>query len=68
MTKADEAKANATRCRNAMWGAQPCNPKGSCPFGRIPPQKPSELHCEDVTPEMWAEVLTKKEAKHEAEV
>ena len=63
-----EAKANAIRCRRAMWGGQPCTPRGGCPFDRKSPQRPSELHCEDVTPEMWAETLTKKEAKHEAEV
>ena len=60
-----EAEAKAIRCRNAMWGGQPCNPMGGCPFGRKPPQKPSELRskCKDVTVEMWDEVL-KKEAGH----
>ena len=63
-----EATAKAIRCRSAAWGCQPCNPKGGCPFGRTPPQKPSELRgmCKDVTAEMWAEVL-KKEAE-DAEV
>ena len=48
-----------------MWGGQPCNPKGGCPFGRTPPQKPSELRsmCKDVTAEMWESFL-KKEAGH----
>lgn len=63
-----EAKANAIRCRNAMWGGQPCKPKSDCPFGRKVPQRPSDAHCWDVTEEMWGEVLTKKEAKHEVEV
>ena len=58
-----EATAKAIRCRSAMWGDQPCNPRGGCPFGRKPPQKPSELGCEDVTAEMWEAVL-KKEAEH----
>ena len=63
-----EARGNARRCRWAFWGQRPCQLDGACPFGRKPPQKPSELHCEDVTPEMWEEALAKKEAKHEAEV
>ena len=57
MTETDEATAKAIRCRRAMWGGQPCSPKGGCPFGRKPPQRPSELHCEDVTPEMWEEAM-----------
>lgn len=61
-----EAKANAIRCRRAMWGGLPCNLRGGCPFGRKPPQKPSELHCEDVTPEMWDAV--KKKEKVDGEV
>lgn len=60
MNEADEAKAKAIRCRSAMWGGQPCNPRGGCPFDRTPPQRPSELHCEDVTPEMWAEAMQSK--------
>lgn len=60
MTEADETTAKAIRCRSAAWGGQPCNPKGGCPFGRTPPQKPSELRgmCKDVTAEMWAEALS----------
>ena len=60
-----EAEAKAIRCRSAAWGGQPCNPKGGCPFGRTPPQKPSELRgmCKDVTAEMWESFL-KKEAGH----
>ena len=58
-----EAKAKAIRCRSAMWGGQPCNPKGGCPFGRKPPQKPSELGCKDVTAERWEAVL-RKEVEH----
>ena len=53
-----EAEAKAIRCRSAAWGGQPCNLKGGCPFGRKTPQKPSELHCKDVTAEMWAEALS----------
>ena len=60
MTETDEATAKAIRCRRAMWGGQPCNLRDGCPFGRTPPQRPSELHCEDVTPEMWAEVMQSK--------
>ena len=60
MTETDEAKAMAIRCRRAMWGGQPCNPKGGCPFDRKPPQSPSELHCKDVTPEMWEEAMQSK--------
>ena len=65
MTERDEAQAKAIACRSAMWGGQPCNPKGGCPFGRKPPQKPSELRsmCKDVTAEMWESFL-KKEAGH----
>jgi hypothetical protein len=63
-----EAKANAIRCRNAMWGGQPCKSKGYCPFGRIPPQKPSDTHCWDVTEEMWHEVLQKKREEADGEV
>lgn len=57
-----EATAKAIRCRSAMWGGQPCNPKGGCPFGRKPPQKPSELRsrCKDVTPEMWEDAMQSK--------
>ena len=53
-----EATAKAIACRSAMWGGQPCNPKGGCPFGRKTPQKPSELHsmCKDVTADMWEAV------------
>ena len=60
-----EAEAKAIRCRSAAWGGQPCNLKGGCPFGRKPPQKPSERHhmCKDVTAEMW-ESFFKKEAGH----
>ena len=63
MTERDEAQAKAIRCRSAMWGGQPCNLKGGCPFGRKPPQKPSELRslCTDVTVEMWGEVLKETE-------
>ena len=60
MTETDEATAKANRCRRAMWGGQPCNLRDGCPFGRTPPQRPSELHCEDVTPEMWAEAMQSK--------
>ena len=56
-----EAQAKAIRCRSAMWGGQPCNPMGGCPFGRKPPQKPSELGCKDVTAEMWEAVLAKED-------
>jgi len=63
-----EARGNARRCRGAFWGQRPCQLNGVCPFGRELPQRPSDAHCEDVTPEMWEEVLTKKEAKHEAKV
>lgn len=52
-----EAIANAKRCRIALWGWLPCQPSRGCPFGRKPPQKPSEHHCEDVTPMMWHEAL-----------
>lgn len=52
-----KAVAGAKRCRNAMWGWLPCQPSRGCPFGRKPPQKPSEHHCEDVTPMMWHEAL-----------
>lgn len=57
-----EATAKAIRCRSAAWGGQPCNPKGGCPFGRTPPQKPSELRsmCKDVTPEMWVDAMQSK--------
>lgn len=56
-----EAIANAKRCSNAMWGWLPCQPSWrGCPFGRKPPQKSSEHHCEDVTPEMWAEAVQSK--------
>ena len=56
-----EAVANARRCRNAMWWCLPCHPSWrGCPFGRRPPQSPSEMHCEDVTPEMWAEAMQSK--------
>ena len=60
-----EAKANAVECRGAFWGYKPCQRAWDriCPFGRKPPQKPSDPHCEDVTVEMWDEVL-KKEAEH----
>lgn len=60
MTETDEATAKAIRCRRAMWGGQPCNLRDGCPFGRTPPQRLSELHCEDVTPEMWAEAMQSK--------
>ena len=60
MTETDEAIAKSIRCRRAMWGGQPCTPRGGCPFDRTPPQRPSELHCEDVTPEMWAEAMQSK--------
>lgn len=52
-----EAVANAKRCRNAMWGWLPCQPSRGCPFGRKPPQRPSEHRCEDVTSMMWHEAL-----------
>ena len=57
-----EATAKATRCRSAAWGGQPCNLKGGCPFGRTPPQKPSELRsmCKDVTAEMWEDAMQNK--------
>ena len=60
MTNVEEATAKAVRCRRAMWGGQPCTPRGGCPFDRNPPQRPSELHCEDVTPEMWADAMQSK--------
>ena len=55
-----EATAKAIACRSAMGGGQPCNPKGGCPFGRKTPQKPSELHCKDVTAEMWEDAMQNK--------
>ena len=65
MTEADEAKAKAIQCRSAWWGYLPCQLGGGCPFGRLPPQRPSELRsmCKDVTAEMW-ESFFKKEAGH----
>ena len=60
-----EATAKAIRCRIAAWGGQPCNPKGMCLFGRKPPQTPSELHCEDVTPEIWEAAMKKEDADGE---
>jgi len=59
-----EAIANAKRCRIALWGWLPCQPSRGCPFGRKPPQKPSEHHCEDVTSLMWHAALNalRKEA------
>ena len=61
----NEAKAKAIACRSAAWGGQPCNPKGGCPFGRKPPQKPSELHCKAVTAEMWEAVLKEEAVYHD---
>lgn len=60
MTETDEATAKAVSCRRAWWGYRPCQPGGDCPFGRTPPQRPSDPHCTDVTVEMWAEVLKKE--------
>ena len=57
------AVTNSRRCHGAFWGQRPCQLDGQCPFGRKLPQKPSDPHCEDVTVEMWDEVL-KKEAEH----
>ena len=64
-----EAVANAKRCRMALWGWLPCQPSWrGCPFGRTPPQRPSEHHCEDVTSMMWHEVLQKKREEADGEV
>ena len=56
-----DARAKAIACRSAWWGYRPCQPGGTCPFGRKTPQKPSDPHCTDVTVEMWAEVLKETE-------
>ena len=57
-----EAMAREFCCKKAFWGWLPCQPSGKCPFGRTPPKKASDPRCEDVTVEMWDDVL-KKEAQ-----
>lgn len=62
-----EAVVKAKICRNAAWGYLPCQPSWrGCPFGRKPPQKPSECNCKDVTSMMWHQILQneREDRKH----
>ena len=63
-----KAGLNVVLCRYGrwwgykVWSHKPCLLGGTCPFGRKPPQKPSDADC-NVTQEMWMAEL-KKEIVH----
>jgi len=59
------AVANEAMCRRGCLHDKPClRDRRPCPFGKTPPQTPSDPHCEGVTVEMWDEVL-KEESEYD---